>query len=955
MNNSDCALANPHRTKLLSGGQIWLRRLSRVWSAAVILGILQFLLPGLNSAGVAKADTLNDHAIVLDSNNKIIPWMPNPTAGYGEVVANAWDYFLNRVPNDPATGVSAYFSQSYLSPDTQQVANWPHNPAGLYAMLIESALKYYAYSGDIAVMQKVEELATHHLDNGMTPSAWVWGGVPYASGDAGSLLYQGATYGDDSGSGDGRYYLEPDKIGELGYGWLLLYKFSGNSRYLDAAIHAADVLATKVRTGNSSQSPWPFRVHAQTGQIREDYCAHVVSPIELFDELIRLKLGNTADYQNARQSVWTWMMTYPMQNNVWANYFEDVPIQTDLGNINQLNPMMLARYLMEHPENDANWETHVRGLIAWVEKNFAAPQYGANAIKEQNAFPHVMGSHTSRYASINAMLYARTGDVVAKEKAYRAFNWATYMARSNGIVIDGPTVNNQWFTDGYGDYIRHFMTGLHAIPEWAPTGETHITGSSSIVKSVSYSPAEVDYITADAASTEVLRVAFVPSSVLIDGQLLSQRTDLAQPGWTFDQATGVMRVRHDDGTSVKINAANSDGLSGGGDTYEDGASESSVWTLTSVPQDSIHADASSVELGVKFKSDVNGFVTGIRFYKGGNANNGTHIGNLWTSDGNLIATAIFSSETASGWQQARFSTPVAISANTVYVASYYAPNGHYAADTGYFAENGTDNAPLHMLRDGENGGNGVYSYGPSAFPVKTWRSSNYWVDVTFSKSLALPSGSNAPATSTGINIDQVVSRDGQGAVVTPLFSTSEPNALLLAFVASDGPAVTGGQTATVSGAGLNWTLVRRTNTEAGTSEVWSAYANTGLSNVSVQSVQSNEEYDQSLTVVSISGAGGVGTSAGASSPSGAPSVYLTTTKTNAWVFGVGNDWDNAIDHTLGTAQTMMHQWVDTGMDDTFWVQRSLTRIAEANTTVTINALAPTADRWNLSAVEVVPR
>lgn len=91
----------------------------------------------------------------------------------------------------------------------------------------------------------------------------------------------------------------------------------------------------------------------------------MVSSIELFDELIRLGLGNTTAYQNARQTVWTWMMTFPMQNNAWANYFEDVPIQTGLGNINQINPMMLARYLMEHPEKDSNWETHVRGLIAW--------------------------------------------------------------------------------------------------------------------------------------------------------------------------------------------------------------------------------------------------------------------------------------------------------------------------------------------------------------------------------------------------------------------------------------------------------------------------------------------------------------------------------------------------------------------------------------------------------------
>lgn len=582
MNNAEYTLAAPRRPQKIRSRRWRLPRFSRIRTAALILGISQFLLPGLNAVEAAKADKLNGHAVVLDSGKKIIPWTPNPAHGYGEVMARAWDYFLNRVPNDPATGKPAYFSQSYLNPDTQQMANWPHNPAGLYAMLIESALKYYAYSGNLAVMQKVEELAVHQLDNGMTPSDWVWSSVPYASGDAGSLTYRGAAYGDESGRGDGTFYLEPDKVGELGYGWLQLYRFSGNVRYRDAAIHAADVLASKVRTGDSTQSPWPFRVHAQTGQIRENYCAQVVGAIALFDELIRLTLGNTADYRTARQSVWNWTMAFPMQNNVWANYFEDIPIQTDLGNINQLNPMMLARYLMEHPENDANWETHVRGLIDWAEKNFADPQYGANIIREQEEFQHPMGSHTSRYASINAMLYARTGDQVAKEKAYRAFNWATYMARPDGVVIDGPTVNSQWFTDGYGDYIRHFMTGLQAIPEWAPAGETHITGSSSIVKSVSYSAAGVDYVTADAASTEVLRVAFVPSGVSVDGQPLGQRKDLAGPGWTFSQATGVMRIRHDKGTSVKINASTgsgNNGLLGSWNAYSQ--SKLKVWRLGS--------------------------------------------------------------------------------------------------------------------------------------------------------------------------------------------------------------------------------------------------------------------------------------------------------------------------------------------------------------------------------------
>ena len=85
-----------------------------------------------------------------------------------------------------------------------------------------------------------------------------------------------------------------------------------------------------------------------------------------------------------------------------------------------------------------------------------------------------------------------------------------------------------------------------------------------------------------------------------------------------------------------------------------------------------------VELGVKFRADVSGFITGVRFYKGA-GNTGTHIGSLWTSGGTLLAQATFSNETASGWQQVNFGAPVAVTANTVYVASYFAPNGGYAA------------------------------------------------------------------------------------------------------------------------------------------------------------------------------------------------------------------------------------------------------------------------------------
>ena len=157
----------------------------------------------------------------------------------------------------------------------------------------------------------------------------------------------------------------------------------------------------------------------------------------------------------------------------------------------------------------------------------------------------------------------------------------------------------------------------------------------------------------------------------------------------------------------------------------------SIWSNTTAPTVVDVGPDSAVELGVKFKSDVAGTIAGIRFYKAA-ANTGIHIGNLWTSNGTLLATATFANETDSGWQEVRFATPVAIASNTVYVASYHAENGHYSEDDYYFQGKGVDNPPLHALANGVSGGNGVYAYGSSSvFPNQTWNAANYWVDVVF--------------------------------------------------------------------------------------------------------------------------------------------------------------------------------------------------------------------------------
>ena len=160
----------------------------------------------------------------------------------------------------------------------------------------------------------------------------------------------------------------------------------------------------------------------------------------------------------------------------------------------------------------------------------------------------------------------------------------------------------------------------------------------------------------------------------------------------------------------------------------------SLFSPTSTPSIVTVNDPSSVEVGVKFDASTNGQITGMRFYKSPE-NTGPHVADLWTATGTLLATATFTNETASGWQQVNFSSPVAITAGTTYVASYHT-NGDYSADPNYFATAQT-NGPLTAPSSSSSGGNGVYAYGSSSlFPTNSFNSTSYGVDVLFKAQLA---------------------------------------------------------------------------------------------------------------------------------------------------------------------------------------------------------------------------
>jgi hypothetical protein len=150
----------------------------------------------------------------------------------------------------------------------------------------------------------------------------------------------------------------------------------------------------------------------------------------------------------------------------------------------------------------------------------------------------------------------------------------------------------------------------------------------------------------------------------------------------------------------------------------------SIFAANSVPTNVNWADPAAIDVGVKFTSDVAGKVSAIKFYKGP-TNTGTHTGSLWSATGQLLATATFSAESASGWQTVTFTTPVSITAGTTYIASYHTDAGNYAVNVNQFQATGVNSGPLHIPVGG-----GVYRYGTGGWPSSA-ANHNYWVDIVF--------------------------------------------------------------------------------------------------------------------------------------------------------------------------------------------------------------------------------
>ena len=279
---------------------------------------------------------------------------------------------------------------------------------------------------------------------------------------------------------------------------------------------------------------------------------------------MRLHQGDVAGYAQIRQGAWHWFQAYPPTNNVWVGYFEDVV--PSMENMNQVIPLEFARAMCccirkGSAGEGTRGEAHRvgKGHSEWLKYVV----HGATVTTEQGDGIHFCcnlpnqccDSHTARLAAVEALYFAKTGDPEYREAAFRSFNWVTYFryvtarwracaVRPKPMVVYGP------FADGP----RRLMDAFWAVPEWAPTDETHLLGASSVVTKISYGKGLVTYSTFDAVSTDVLRVDFLPDSVTANGRALPRRKILPShgSGFVFDESTRVLRIRHDGARDVDV-------------------------------------------------------------------------------------------------------------------------------------------------------------------------------------------------------------------------------------------------------------------------------------------------------------------------------------------------------------------------------------------------------------------
>ena len=483
-------------------------------SARTVVFILMLWLVSLPPMVRADfQDELEYHVIETDHEGQIVPWYSSYHGkAYDHNIRLVWDFWKNMktCPN----GVKYYLQHRYWKKN--------ENTRGLGAdqvgMTLSSWNLLYQYLGDSAVQDNMIYMADHYIAHSLSRPTDLWPNVPYPYNIE---VHSGVYDGDRQG---GKNVFQPDKAALFAAELVDLYKITGARKYLDTSKMIANTLAGKITVGDGENSPWPYRVNTRKGKVhtvvkdgvvhRASYTTSWTGALRLFDDLTELDEGMVADYQKARRILVEWIKAYPIKTNRWGPFFEDIP--TEVYSDTEINADTMAAYILEHPDWDPDWRQQAEGILNWSVNTFGNQewkQYGVVPINEQTAFMVPGNSHSARHASVELLLSEKTGDQSRNAGAIRRLNWATYTVNEEG-KNSYPGFHHIWLTDGYGDYVRHYLRAMAALPRLAPFRQNHLLRTSSVIKSIDYQPDKITYTKFDELSQERFKLgAWIPGSI----------------------------------------------------------------------------------------------------------------------------------------------------------------------------------------------------------------------------------------------------------------------------------------------------------------------------------------------------------------------------------------------------------------------------------------------------------
>jgi len=511
-----------------------------------------------NSAGIRDSilisDTIQYHSVRINTDdNSILPWFSaDQGESYDTVLMLVWNFWKNMETD--SNGLKYYMNHQVWKPE--------HDMRGLGGDQINMALSswalLYAYTGNKTIVDDMVYMADTYLERSLSDSTDQWPSLPYPYN---TVIHSGIYDGDMR---NGKGYLQPDKAGNFGYELVNLYKITGQKKYLNAAFRIAETLVSKMKPGNNDQSPLFFRVNAKTGKpgfffnnnpdnffdnnpegkktTEALYTANWTGTLLLLEELMKFDNSNRTAYENAFQELLTWMKDYPLKTNKWGPFFEDIPGWSDT----QTNAITFAMFILQHPQLFPDWKSDVKGIIDWtyaVLGNHEYEKYGVVVMNEQTVYQVPGNSHSSRQASVELMYAQLSGDSSYTTNAIRTLNWATYTVANDGR--NRYIRDDIWLTDGYGDYVRHYLRAMAALPELAPADKNRLLGCSSVISSIVYSGEEITYHTYDNKSSEILRLIRKPSVISVNGQSLPETESTGSQGWKWtrlQQGGGVLQI-----------------------------------------------------------------------------------------------------------------------------------------------------------------------------------------------------------------------------------------------------------------------------------------------------------------------------------------------------------------------------------------------------------------------------